>query len=295
VETLSPTSMLLLLALFPIAATHGNRNGETDMPLPFTRTLRENDTGNDVVIAQNLLRRSPYVPKDVNFTSGVFDKESVLATTKFQSGNGLADDGVVGVDTAQLLLDLHTKDNYSHISSLPDGYSYLITIDVFSDRDKEVNATLFGKDDQSVLQPVHTFRVRLHGKSYAPNQFSRNGDTPTGLAEIDLNTPEDDVKDFGPYPINRFVRGLDGNLGFLVPHIRNGLLVHTGEWAGWTPDKPMPNSDGCVHGHPTDIDKIAQILQEQLHVKARNNTFGQLPYPYKPQGLISIQEVNGGV
>jgi len=33
----------------------------------------------------------------------------------------------------------------------------------------------------------------------------------TGLVEIDLNSPEPDPTLYGPWPVNRFVRGLDGN------------------------------------------------------------------------------------
>ena len=48
------------------------------------------------------------------------------------------------------------------------------------------------------------------------NMFSSDGNTPTGLAEIDLNSPEDESKLYGPFPVNRFVRGLRGNAEFLL-------------------------------------------------------------------------------
>jgi hypothetical protein len=38
-------------------------------------------------------------------------------------------------------------------------------------------------------------------------------------------------------------------------------------------------------------EKIWQILVH-LGVEVRNNTFGKLPYPYKPQGLISIEQID---
>lgn len=41
--------------------------------------------------------------------------------------------------------------------------------------------------------------------------------------------------------------GLRGNSQFLLPNIRNGILIHTGEWdqhSDWVPGKPMPNSAG---------------------------------------------------
>ena len=54
---------------------------------------------------------------------------------------------------------------------------------------------------------------------------------------------------------------------------------------------PQPNSHGCVHAHPEDIEAVWHILVDQLGVVVHNNTFGKLPYPYKPQGLLSIELV----
>lgn len=39
------------------------------------------------------------------------------------------------------------------------------------------------------------------------------GNTVTGLIEVDLNSPEPDPASYGPWPVNRFVHGLDGNAG----------------------------------------------------------------------------------
>ena len=50
----------------------------------------------------------------------------------------------------------------------------------------------------------------------------------TGVLEIDLNSPEPDPDLYGPWPVNRVVRGLEGNGQFLLPYIRDGLLIHTG-------------------------------------------------------------------
>jgi hypothetical protein len=82
------------------------------------------------------------------------------------------------------------------------------------------------------------------------NQFSPDGSTPTGLIEFDLNSPEDDPKSFGPYPVNRAVQGIRGNAAFLIPSIRDGILLHTGEWPAWAPPAQMPNSAGCIHAWP---------------------------------------------
>ncbi len=114
------------------------------------------------------------------------------------------------------------------------------------------------------------------------NMFSGDGNTPTGLMEFDLNSPEDDPKSFGPYPVNRAVQGLRGNARALVPDVRNGILLHTGEWPGWQPPQLMPNSAGCLHAWPDSINTIWQKLVA-LGVKVRPNTDGKLPYPYKCQ------------
>ena len=127
------------------------------------------------------------------------------------------------------------------------------------------------------------------------NQFAPDGDTPTGLMSFDLNSPEPIPKLYGPYPINRAVLGLKGNAQWSLPHIRNGILMHTGEWhqyAGWNPPQPMPNSAGCIHAWPTSIEDVWHALVAE-GVQVRKNPFGVLPYPYKPQGLLSVELVHG--
>jgi len=49
-------------------------------------------------------------------------------------------------------------------------------------------------------------------------------------------------------------------------------------------------SNGCIHVHPDDLEAIDKILKE-LGVKVRQNTYGKLPYPYQPQGLLSVEEI----
>lgn len=50
----------------------------------------------------------------------------------------------------------------------------------------------------------------------------------------------------------------------MVPNIRDGLLLHTGNWTtsevDWKPTLAMPDSSGCVHSHPSDVERIYQIL-----------------------------------
>lgn len=150
----------------------------------------------------------------------------------------------------------------------------------------------------------------------------------TGLVEIDLNSPEPDPAVYGPWPVNRVVRGLDGNallrklitctctlctwntffftssqythftpipFPIVLPNIRDGILVHTGNWTTstvqWTPRHDMPNSAGCIHGHPADVEKIYSILVS-IGVEVRDNTFSGKNYPYKPQGVGVIELID---
>ena len=110
---------------------------------------------------------------------------------------------------------------------------------------------------------------------------------------FDLNSPEPYPKPYGPYPINRAVNGLEGNARFVLTGnrstlMRNGILMHTGEWDNWAPGQPMPNSDGCIHIYPEMCKKVWHLLVG-LGVKVRKNPFGTLPYPFQPQGLLSVE------
>lgn len=49
-------------------------------------------------------------------------------------------------------------------------------------------------------------------------------------------------------------------------------------------------SNGCIHAHPDDLKTIDAILKE-LGVKVRPNPFLKQPYPYQPQGLLSVEEI----
>jgi hypothetical protein len=148
-----------------------------------------------------------------------------------------------------------------------------------------------------------TFPARTHGHvdesdtsgypDVGLNQFTSNGNTITGLVEIDLNSPEPDPDLYGPWPVNRIVRGLDGNAKFMLPYIRDGQLIHTGNWYSedWLPSKPMPNSAGCVHSHPEQIERIYKKLLD-INVTVNENPFSGKDYPFKPQGIAVIQSIN---
>jgi hypothetical protein len=174
------------------------------------------------------------------------------------------------------------------------GYLYKIVIPVYENRSVETSATLYDAYNNILM----TFPARTHGRhddtsnevDYGLNQFTSNGNTLTGLVELDLNSPEPDPASYGPWPVNRIVRGLSGNSQFMLPYIRDGQLIHTGEWysEGWTPNKPMPNSAGCVHSHPEHVERIYKALV-RIGVTINDNTFSGKDYPYKPQGVGVIQ------
>lgn len=197
-----------------------------------------------------------------------------------------------------------TPDGYVDDGQPPSatGHLYKIVIPVHRNRSVQSIASLHAANGTKVFE----FHARLHGYNGDdvarpwPNfnntddgltQFASNGNTPTGLIEADLNTPEDEPKLYGPYDVNRAVRGLRGNALFLVPNVRDGILVHTGEWPGWHAPMIMPNSEGCIHAWPQEIDTIAKTLKA-MGVVAHKNTNGKLPYPYRTQGLLSIYLVD---
>jgi hypothetical protein len=289
----------LVLAIF-VAGALG-----IDFPVPpFNRLLKLQDpplTGSDVVIMQNFLLRSRFV-KTFPMT-GIFDAATENSLKAFQAGsvNTTVTPGVFDALTASELLRLHWRDGYKDDRTILPGYKYKVHVPVHANRSIEVIATLY----DSQMKMLRNFTVRAHGqndaKGNALNEFTGSGNTPTGLMSFDLNSPEDDPKSFGPYPVNRAVEGLKGNAaifwnntktsGHLISDIRDGILMHTGEWDGWDPSKPMPNSHGCIHGHPEDIKSVWQILVK-LGVVVNKNTDGKLPYPYVPQGLLSVELID---
>jgi len=295
-------SLIVLLGYFMAAFS-------ADMPPPFTRELSLTVpamTGNDVIIAQTLLKRDAAVGSTLAVT-GTFDKDTEAATVAFQTANSLKGTGILDSSSASVLITKYEADGYKDtgFTAASMGYMYKVHIPVHSNRSIETDATLYDKDNNVLL----TFRVRTHGHriegtqawpdygngDVGLNQFTSSGNTVTGLVEIDLNTPEPDPAVYGPWPVNRIVRGLDGNAATLLPNIRDGLLIHTGNWTtdevDWNPTMDMPNSSGCIHGHPSDVEKIYTIL-EGLGVTANENTFSGKNYPYTPQGIAVIELID---
>lgn len=288
------------------------------MPLPWSRQLELEDppmNGNDVVIAQNLLNRAATANGgDVIVVDGIYGETTVKSVKQFQVtafGGSNKDYAAGSLDevTAQELLDHYSSDNVkddgASASDMGD-YKYKFSIPVSSNRSVETKGTLFDADNRV----LHEFTVRAHGKrddngAYAwpdfgsvpgddgLNQFTSSGNTPTGVVEVDLNSPEPNPQVYGPWPVNRIVRGVEGNAEFLLPSIRDGILMHTGNWT--TADHgtfdprtmTMPNSDGCLHLHPKDIERIYRELL-RIGVTVNDNPFSGKEYPYKPQGVAVI-------
>jgi len=170
----------------------------------------------------------------------------------------------------------------------------------------ETTGILYDANNNEIM----TFRARTHGHDddgshnswpdfgtgdIGCNEFTHSCATVTGLIEVDLNSPEPDPDLYGPYPVNRFVRGLEGNAGFMLPNFRDGILLHTGNWStdtqAWDSSMEMPNSSGCVHAHPEDVQKIYEELVK-LGVKVNDNTFSGQDYPYQPQGIAVVSRID---
>ena len=270
------------------------KSSSPDLPQPFTRVLQLGMQGKDVSLLSLLLARAPEcshapVPLADTFSPPLRDCVLSVQTHLDQSSpDGVADSAVL--ERAEQLME---DDGYVDDGTIPEGVLYKVHIPVYSNRSIETQARLLAANGTTLL----TFTVRTHGQNDAQgvtlDQFSGDGVTPTGLTLFDLNSPEDDPKSFGIWPVSRAVVGLRGNAAYAITGepstlFRNGILMHTGQWQGWDPSQPMPNSHGCIHGHPDDIKAVWQLLVE-LGVVVRNNTDGALPYPYKPQGLLSVE------
>lgn len=303
--------MLLLIRLCILQVLY-ILTSASSMPLPFTRQLSVTNpymNGNDVIIVQNLLIRDDAVDSQLT-CDGVYGYDTETATKNFQRAHQLKVSGVLDSATAQLLLDLHSNDKIKDtgFTAASMGYLYKLYIPVYNNRSIETYATLYDGNNKELL----TFRVRTHGHrddgtastwpdfgstpgDIGCNEFTSSCATVTGLIEVDLNSPEPDPNLYGPYPVNRFVRGLDGNSKFLQPNIRDGILLHTGNWStaeqSWDNSKDMPNSSGCIHAHPNDVEKIYKLLLS-LGVVVNNNTFSGKNYPYKPQGIAVVSRID---
>ena len=284
------------------------------MPAPFSTPLRLGNDSAQVVVLHHLLARTPTGAPQVNLSDtnfGIATRDAVRAFQSAGAGAPLSPTGVVDRATALALLDdAYTDDHYEDdgTSAADHGpqYKYKILIPVHRNRSIQTNATFLDAHNNVLFhfpvrskghvhdgcgRPLPETWPNFNDTGFGLNQFSSGGMTPTGLTEIDLNSPEGVDKLYGPYPVTRFVRGLSGNAAFLIPNLRNGILIHTGQWPGWREGEPMPNSAGCVHTWPQDVKQIWKTATLTCGAKVRKNPFSELPYPFKPQALVSVFQV----
>jgi len=109
-----------------------------EMPLPFTRELVVSSpmmSGSDVTIAQNLLIRDSSVDYGLS-CDGVYGDDSAKATFAFQQAHSLTETGVLDSATANLLLELHSNDQYKDtgFTAASMGYLYKLHIPVHYNR-----------------------------------------------------------------------------------------------------------------------------------------------------------------
>lgn len=281
------------------------------MAAPFKRLLRVQQPileGKDIVILQNLLRRHRLISKSL-VANGKFDSRTRDAVRLFQLAEGVSrQDGILDVETGRKVGQLLMQDGYRFNGVIPDDCKLFLHVPLHRDRNIETIATLYKCGNGGEV--LHKFKIRSRGgtkNGHALNQLSSNGDTPTGLCTVDLNSrePESLVKSFGPYPVLRVVKGLQGNAAIgndnttgedgpdtFLSNYRFGILLHTGIWDEWDVTKPMPNSLGCLHAHPGDQKKLVELLIQKAGAMVNENPFSKKPYPYKTQGYISIEEID---
>jgi len=285
-----PHTTASFILLFLIWKTGLVLSVSQEWPCPFSRLLRFESpplSGDDVTILQSLLARGGFSVK----ISGTFDETTRDAVRKLQAKYHIDVDGECGVVCCTTVLDHYLDDHYKDDGTILRGYKYKVHVPVYRNRSIETVGKLYDRK----MNLLHTFPARTHGQDNpdgsAMNMLCGYGSTPTGLMTFDLNSPEDDPVDYGPYPVNRAVQGLQGNSAIVISEVRDGILLHTGEWSNWNDTMPMPNSHGCIHSHPSDIKHIWELLLS-IGVQVRNNTFGKLPYPYPPQGLLSVEQID---
>ncbi|KAJ4462324.1 putative eukaryotic translation initiation factor 2 alpha kinase [Paratrimastix pyriformis] len=195
------------------------------------------------------------------------------AVTQFQQGEGITASGIFDEVTAVRLLEKHSYDGYKDDGQILPGYLYKVHIPVHRNRSLESVATLYDSQMNVLLK----FLVRAKGQNAADgsplSELCSNGNTPTGLMLFDLNSPED-APTYGPFPINRCVSGLRGNAArHPDAHRRVDRLA-----------APIPVP------WPEAIRAVWQLLTSRLGVAVHENPYGTWPYPYTPQGLISIEQ-----
>jgi len=154
--------MMVWISVLFVVSLFGLISGSS-MPAPFYRVLYVTSpymTGNDVTIAQSLLKRDAAVDQNL-VVDGVYGNDSAKATASFQAAHNLPSTGKLDADSAQLLMDLHSEDGYvdNGFTAASMGYLYKFHIPVYTNRSVESYATLFDKDNNVMLK----FKIRAHG------------------------------------------------------------------------------------------------------------------------------------
>lgn len=314
----SPQALLVfILALFVALACAATQTSNSslkrdpwgDIPYPFTRDLYYNPqqplSGKDVYAVQHLLNRA--TPSPLLTVNSIYDKATSAAMLKWKVSVGLPNNDIFDIkETAYVFLDAFYYDKYKDngVKAADLGLKFKVYIPVHKDRSIETIATLYDANNNVLHRyPARTRAHTVYGEETWPSfdnkgsgliDLSGWGFTPSGLSLMDLNTPEPPsvFHMYGKWDVLRLVRGLDGNALVAAPTLRNGILQHTGDWYphGWDESKPMPNSSGCIHVHPADQEKVVEILKA-IGVVSNENPFGQLPYPFTPQGLLSVEVI----
>jgi hypothetical protein len=284
--------------------------------LPFTQEISVTNPvtcNNQVGILQNLLVRSDKVraltASDSEFNA-CYDAKTSAAVTEFQRANNLNNKpGVLDEATAIKVITDLLYDKYVDGGYWPNQYQWKVHVPVYKNRDLDTVSKFSIRPDMRnpnkvvdlyiMAKTAGQYLTKRQPQSGNTNDLSPNGATPSGLMTIDFVTPNMDLLGFGPWPINRVLRGLKGNAAIkfnlngnkktFVPHVRNGVYYHTGYWGGWrTVRQEMPVSHGCVHVHPAGIKHVYDTL---MYYGIRPTSLYQ-NRGFLERGLLSVEVMN---
>ena len=255
----------------------------TAMPSPFTRELKDDDTGQDVKLAQAMLNRPHSGITPDLAVDGTFGSSTANAVSDFQKAKDLTMNSKLDEDTALALLDCCSADGYvddgANAASYGAKYMFKIVIPLPSlDRGAEATAYLLDKTNKRQA----TFMVRTHGynadgttgtwpdytNDAGCNQMAENCNTPTGLSEVYY---DDSISPTG----FRLTSGLVGNHLLLLDKddpLRTGLFsgpfLHSFDAtaAEWDDSMTMPNTAGTISYQPTVAD-VMTLDKVFMHTK----------------------------
>jgi peptidoglycan hydrolase-like protein with peptidoglycan-binding domain len=134
-----------------------------DLPSPFTSPLSKSSgsSSSEISILQHFLQRFDS-NNCGNLPDGVFNEKTEECVIRFQSTMaGSTSPGVVGINTANALLDKYSDDNYSDDGqpAAATGHLYKILIPVHRNRSIQTNATFLDSNNNVMFH----FPVRAKG------------------------------------------------------------------------------------------------------------------------------------